>query len=338
MTRVAVGAGVALLAGAALAATMVGLSSFRPVDRWGRREPVIVAVPAGATALEVGRLLEQRGVIRSALAFAAVARFRGLDGSLKAGHYALSPSLTIPALLDELVNGRVLAKRITVPEGYGVQQVVELLAGLGFPRSEVLAAVADRRPVASWLPPEGAVRYPVEGYLFPDTYLLPYDVSAQQAVALMVERFRVVAGERDLERRAAAVGLTLHQLVTLASIVEREARFDGERPLIAAVYRNRLRAGMRLDADPTVLYALGRTGGRLYRSDLLVDSPYNTYLHQGLPPGPIASPGLASLEAVLSPADVPYLYFVAGPDGRHVFARTLAEHNRNVRNLVRAAP
>jgi UPF0755 protein len=172
----------------------------------------------------------------------------------------------------------------------------------------------------------------LEGYLFPETYALPRGTSADELVRQMVELFKRLYGE-PLRADAARAGLTTREVVTLASLVEKETARADERPLVAAVYRNRLRIGMGMQADPTVIYALqkaGRYDGNLTRADLQFDSPYNTYRYGGLPPGPIAAPGLAAIEAVLRPAPVSYLYFVSRNDGSHVFAATLAEHNRNV--------
>lgn len=294
-------------------------------------DTVEFTVPRGASTAAIARRLAAAGLIRSPLAFQLYVRGRGLDGRLRAGTYALSPAMDVPQLVGVLVEGRVLTDRVTIPEGYTVAQVVQLLARRGLAREDELrAALAERARRWPYLP-RVPLREPLEGYLFPDTYLFPRGASAGEMVDAMLSRFER-AMRPEWRRRAAELGLTVHQVVTLASIVEREARVPEERPVIAAVFHNRLRRGMRLDADPTVLYALGRTAGPLTRADLAVDSPYNTYRHAGLPPGPIANPGAAALEAVLYPADVDYLYFVRLPDdsGRHAFARTLAEHQRNV--------
>jgi UPF0755 protein len=218
---------------------------------------------------------------------------------------------------------------ITFREGLTIKQMSELFEAKGFgPRAEFVAAAGDARLIASLDP--GA--HDLEGYLFPDTYALPRRATAAQLVTRMVAGFEKVLTP-ELRAEAAARGLSVHALVTLASIIEKETGNTEERPLVAAVYSNRLKTGMGLQCDPTVIFALDRVGrytGNLTREDLHFDSPYNTYRYAGLPPGPIASPGRASLEAAAHPADAPYLYFVSRNDGTHAFASTLAEHNHNV--------
>lgn len=330
---------VVLAAGAAGWLYHTYLNALEP-PRPGSSETVVVRVPGGASTTEIAVLLHRRGLIRHPLAFRVLARLEGRDGRLRAGVYRLSPGMSAEAVMDKLTRGEVLTARFTIPEGWTVAQVVEHLVSEGLVDEEGLRAALDRA-AASWpyLPGEETVRdalkEPLEGYLFPDTYQVPVDEHGRAdpalVVRMMLDRFRQVVGP-DEEARARRLGLTVHQVVTLASIVEREARAADERPVIAAVYLNRLERGMTLDADPTVLYALGRVSGRLTYADLRVDSAYNTYRYAGLPPGPIGSPGRAAIAAVLNPADVDYLYFVLRPDGsgRHQFARTLAEHNRNV--------
>lgn len=318
-----------LTAGTGAAAWRWALS---PPVTAGQAPTVEVTVPRGASTAAIAGQLARAGVIRHPLAFLLYVRYRGLDGRLRAGTYALSPAMGLPQIVDLLVEGRVVAERVTVPEGYTVRQVIELLVRNGLADAAGLrAALAERAGTWPYLP-RTPLREPLEGYLFPDTYLFPRGAPPATLVDAMLRRFEE-AFRPEWRARAAELGLTVHQVVTLASIVEREARLPEERPLIAAVYLNRLNRGMKLDADPTVLYALGRTSGTLTRQDLEVDSPYNTYRYPGLPPGPIANPGAAAIEAVLYPADVDYLYFVARPDGRggHAFARTLEEHLRNVR-------
>ncbi|HEY8552329.1 MAG TPA: endolytic transglycosylase MltG [Thermaerobacter sp.] len=329
-----------LLAGAAGWAYGAYLHALEP-PRPGSSDAVVVRVPQGASTAEIAELLHRRGLIRHPLAFRLLARAHGRDGRLKAGVYRLSPGMAADAVLDKLARGDVLTARFTIPEGWTVDQIVDHLVARGLVERDAFRAALDRA-AATWpyLPRDeadrAALKEPLEGYLFPDTYRVPVDergrvTDPDQVVRMMLDRFREVFGPEE-EARARRQGLTVHQVVTLASIVEREARVAEERPLIAAVYRNRLERGMSLDADPTVLYALGRTSGALSRRDLQVASPYNTYRNPGLPPGPIGAPGRASLQAVLHPADVDYLYFVLSPDGsgRHRFARTLAEHERNV--------
>jgi UPF0755 protein len=230
------------------------------------------------------------------------------------------------AILRDLTEGRGLVHTVTVPEGFAISTIVPLLSrALELPRDSLDIAVRDSALRAEL----GVPTRTLEGYLFPDTYSFPAGTSARDVVRAMVRRFEQ-AWPAEWDGRLAEVGMTRHQVVTLASIVEKEARLAEERAVIAAVYRNRLRIGMALQADPTVQYALGRHTARVLYKDLEIDSPYNTYKYPGLPPGPIASPGAASLEAALFPADVRYLYFVAHPDGHHEFRETFGQHEQAV--------
>jgi UPF0755 protein len=296
-------------------------------------EPVRVVVPPGSSLRAAADSLERAGVVRSGRLFRLYAKLRGQDRAVKAGTYALRPGTGWGEVLMALTEGRALAAAVTVPEGFDLAAIVPLLAEkLGVPAESVAAAVAD-----SALRRELSVPTPtLEGYLFPETYSFAVGTSARAAVAEMAREF-----ERRWRpawtARLDTLGMTRHQVVTLASIVEKEARVPDERPLIAAVYCNRLRQGMLLQADPTVQYALGRHVERVLYSHLAADSPYNTYRHPGLPPGPIASPGTASLEAALYPADVGYLFFVARPDGRHEFRNTFAEHTQARQQVRRLA-
>jgi UPF0755 protein len=317
-----------LAAAALLAAGMVPAVASRPAAP-GSRQMVRVVIPPGLGMTAVGQLLASRGVIRSALAFEVAAVASGRAGHLQAGEYELSPGMSLETILEILAAGRVVTYRVTVPEGWDVEQVARALAAAGLgSQDDFQRAARDPALVGDLEPPGLPVRYPVEGFLFPDTYTFTRSMTPRQILAEMVGRFRR-AWSPALASEAAREGLTPFQVVTLASIVEREARVPGERPVIAGVYLNRLRRGMALEADPTVLYAVGRTAGPLTAGDLKVPSPYNTYLRPGLPAGPIANPGLASLEAVVRPAQVPYLYFVAKPDGTHAFARTFQEQLSN---------
>jgi UPF0755 protein len=233
-----------------------------------------------------------------------------------------------------LARGAAVSRKFTVPEGLTIPEIAALAAErLGVPEDTVLRAANDASAATAF------IGYPVrsfEGFLRPETYMLPVETRGPELVRIMAEAFKA-GWDPAWTRQLDSLGLTQLQLVTLASIVEGEARADDERETIAGVYLNRLRIGMALQADPTVQYALslatGKRKPRLYEKDYQFPSPYNTYLHPGLPPGPVNSPGRRSLEASLHPAPVPYLYFVAGPDGRHLFAKTYAEHLRNIAKL-----
>jgi UPF0755 protein len=259
-----------------------------------------------------------------------------VDRSVQAGVYEFPPGTSPWKVLDVLARGAAVSRKFTVPEGLTILDVAALAAErLDLPEDTVLAAARDGAAASIVL------GYPVrsfEGFLRPETYTLPMAIEPVELVRLMAEGFKA-GWEPGWTARLDSIGMTQLQLVTFASIVEGEARADDERETIAGVYHNRLRIGMALQADPTVQYAItlatGKRKPRLYEKDYQFPSPYNTYLHPGLPPGPVNSPSRRSLEASLYPAQVPYLYFVAGPDGHHVFAKTYAEHLRNIAMLRR---
>jgi UPF0755 protein len=260
------------------------------------------------------------------------ARFTGADREIRAGTYALSAALSPLELLRVLRSGQVVVTRVTIPEGLTCDRVFEILgARLDVAVDRLRDAANDRAYLDSLgLPPTG-----VEGYLFPDTYFLEPGIGASAILEALVtaclEKF-----DPARRARAAALGLTVHQVLTLASIIETESADSLERHRISAVYHNRLREGWRLQADPTVAYALGRPGQALRHEDLSIDSPFNTYVHAGLPPAPICSPGRASIDAALWPLNgCGDFFFVAGIDGKHVFSRSLAEHNGRVRAIRR---
>jgi UPF0755 protein len=253
----------------------------------------------------------------------------GSGRRLQAGEYRFDRPSSAREVAGKIARGEVYVRPLTFPEGLTYKQMSVVYEARGFGPALEFVAAAKHGALVSAVDPEAK---DLEGYLFPDTYKLPRSTTADLLVARMVAAFMKTLTPELIEK-ADARGLSVRQLVTLASIVEKETGNPDERPLVAAVYANRLKVGMGLQCDPTVIYALERAGrynGNLTREDLQFDSPYNTYRHAGLPPGPIASPGRASLEAAVNPANVPYLYFVSKNDGSHAFAATLDEHNRNV--------
>ncbi len=299
---------------------------------------VTVTIPAGATldaaidSLAASRVIDHPGTFR------LYAKLRGLGGSLKSGVYLLHQDEAWSEVVAALERGRGVEQRFTVREGLRLSEIAEIAQrALGIPRDSLLDAAQDSALLAGLgLPPTTPS---AEGYLFPTTYLLPLHIGAHELVHVMTHQF-VEQWSPEWQARLDSLNFSRHQLVTLASIVEAEARYDPDRPFISAVYHNRLKRGMRLEADPTVSYAYGRRLKRVYEKNLAVRSAYNTYLHSGLPPGPIGQPGRASLAAALYPADVPFLYFVAQPDGKHIFSTTFAEHEAaiaRVKQLRRAA-
>jgi peptidoglycan lytic transglycosylase G len=272
------------------------------------------------------------GLVRAALPLRLACRLFYPGQSFKAGEYLLAPPLTAKAALFKIFGGRIHLEPVTVPEGLTADEIAALLRPADAAGAEAFRRAALDPTLIADLDPRAR---DLEGYLFPETYNLPRRAPEADIVAAMVGRFREIFDE-PRRRRAAEIGLSLRDVVTLASLIEEETGLAEERPLVSAVFHNRLKIGMKLDCDPTVVYALKRQGlyrGRLLLKDLLFPSPYNTYLHAGLPPGPISNPGLASLDAALGPAAESYLYFVARGDGTHRFSRTLGEHLDAVKKL-----
>jgi UPF0755 protein len=289
-------------------------------------EPMRVTVPARAGLSTVADSLEARGIVGSETSFKLYARMKGAAGKLKPGVYEFRRGEAYADVVGKLVRGDVVKVRVAIPEGWSVAQIADRIAAAsGIPGDSV------RRVLEA---PGAAKRFGVpgptlEGYLYPATYVFPLGTDVGRMAGAMVKRYRD-AWTPEMRERARALGMDEREVVTLASIVEKEAKVWTERPAIAAVYHNRLRRRMRLQADPTVQYALGAHQARLLYAqiDAVADNPYNTYRHAGLPPGPIASPSAGALRATLNPDPHDYLYFVARPNGTHVFTRTLAEHNR----------
>jgi len=291
----------------------------------------VLWIKPGQKFSETAAELYKLGLVRHPKKFHFLARLRGSDTRLQAGEFALCASMPPVAILDALVEGDILLRKAAVPEGATILQVGQLLEKAGLISQEAfLKAAADPALIRN-LQLAGPT---LEGYLFPETYYFPRGVTAEQVIRKMVAHFRSVFTAAWAER-AQAMGFTTHQVVTLASIVEKETAAPEERPLIAAVFLNRLKRGMRLESDPTVIYGMKDFKGNLKHRDLATPTPYNTYQIRGLPPGPIANPGCASLEAVLYPSEAPYLYFVSKNNGSHHFSSTLAQHNKMVQRYQR---
>jgi peptidoglycan lytic transglycosylase G len=287
-----------------------------------------VDVPHGATTHEIAGLLASRGAVSNRYVFELLCRWHWRE-KLQAGEYLFDRPMTPREIFAKLAQGRIYSVTLAIPEGWTMFEIANLVAQEGLAsRQAFLQAAANPAPVRD-LAPEATN---LEGFLFPAIYRFPRHVPAEAIAEAMVKRFRETWKELAPEGKLPP-GMTVEGIVTLASLIERETPKAEERPVIADVFYNRLVRGYPLDCDPTVIYALERTGeysGTLRPADLKLDSPYNTYLHQGLPPGPIANPGAASLRAALHPATVDYLYFVANGEGGHVFSKTLEEHDRNV--------
>ncbi len=299
-------------------------------------EAVRFTVPEGASLRAVTDTLTARGLIASSFRFRLLARLTRGDRAIQAGIYDILPGTGQVQILRTLREGRVATTRITIPEGLTLVEFAELAGErLGLPSDSILVAAGE----PSLRQELGLQASTFEGFLLPETYTLPLPITPAALLEAMTGEF-ARRWRPEWDRRLDTLKLSRLALVTLASIVEGEARHDEERAIIAGVYHNRLRRGMPLQADPTVQYAIqlktGRRKPRLYFKDYDFPSPYNTYLHPGLPPGPVNSPGTESLEATLYPAQVPWLYFVAKPDGHHQFSRTLAEHNRAIAAIRRS--
>lgn len=292
-------------------------------------DAVEVIIPLGSSFRAATDSLVSAGVISRAGLFRLFARIQGKDTRLQPGVYLLRPGTSWNTVIATVSDASNSISRVTIPEGFAISQIIPLLAGhLNLPDSAIASAVRDSALREKLNVPTETL----EGYLFPDTYIFPPGTSAAGAVREMVNRFES-NWRSAYDTRLAQLDMTRHELISLASIVEKEARIAEERPVIAAVYYNRLKIGMPLQADPTVQYARGFHTDRVLYKDLKIESLYNTYLYPGIPPGPIASPGASSIEATLNPAQVPFLYFVARPDGHHQFTRTLAEHNAAIRAI-----
>ncbi len=315
---------------------VVGLFVFLLSSCGGAAEgdPVRFTVPRGSGLGTVSDTLAARGVVQWPFGFRLYARLRGAERAIKPGTYEVQPGASWASILDKLVSGDVVTHRITIPEGWTTRQIAQRLSQVtGIAADSVLSVLSDSATAAAY----GVPGPTLEGYLYPSTYVVPLGAPLEEIVRTMVRTYQS-AWTPEMRARADSLGMSEREIVTLASIIEAEARVWGERDTISAVYHNRLRRGMRLEADPTVQYALGERQARLLYAhiDEVANHPYNTYRRAGLPPGPIASPSQGAIQAALYPADVDFLFFVARPDGSHIFTRTFAEHNAARRQVQRA--
>ncbi len=307
---------------------------FLAPPSWTRHNKVVI-IPAGKSFHDIARILEENGIIRDRRSFYFLARIEGAVSKVKAGEYEVHTTMVPSAVLSKLVRGEVIQYPTTIPEGYNIYQVGDVLEQAKVCSKKIFLEKARDPLLIASLGLEGDT---LEGYLFPDTYNFPKGFGEEQAIRQMVARFKTVYG--SLAKRAERMGLSQRDVVILASMIEKEAMDDQERRLIAAVFHNRLNRGMALQSDPTAVYGIkerNASDGRITRNDLLRRTPYNTYTISGLPKGPIANPGLKSLQSVLYPANVSYLYFVSKNDGTHYFSSTLQEHNWAVAYYQRRA-
>jgi UPF0755 protein len=286
----------------------------------------VVVIPDGSTFQYVASLLERERLIKSRSAFVLFGKFQSADRKVHAGEYELNPGMTPAEILSKLLNGQVLLHPLTIPEGLTITQIADLASQQGLTdRAEFLRLAKDRGFIVSL----GIKAETLEGYLYPDTYKFPRPIKSREVMVAMVEQLRQEVGP-DLLARMQELKMTMHEVLTLASVIEKETGSGGERPEISAVFHNRLKKHIPLQSDPTVIYGLPAFDGNLHKKDLSSPSPYNTYRVQGLPPGPIANPGIQAIRATLYPSDSRSLYFVSRNDGTHQFSATLIEHNQAV--------
>lgn len=321
-----------LLAAGLLAAAGILSYITSPITKDKTARTVLVAIPSGANARKIGDILARKHLVRKATGFVLAARWAGVADKMKAGRYELSPAMSSREIATRIALGLTANDVVTIPEGYTVAQVARRLADHHMADEAKFLALAQtqgRSFRAGFQPPADSL----EGYLYPDTYRIPKGTGEREVITQMLRNFDRHVLTDDNKIRIAQTPGGLPAVVNLASLVEREAETDKDRPLIAAALSNRLKQGMRLECDATIQYALPQHKARLFYADLKVDSPYNTYKHAGLPPTPICNPGLPSIEAALRPAKADYLFYVARPDGSHIFSRTLAEHDRAVAQM-----
>jgi UPF0755 protein len=278
----------------------------------------IINIPSGTNAKEIVHILEKNEIIRkNNYLFIILIKLSKLEDKLKFGEYNLSPSLNMLQILNKLARGEIVVYKITIPEGYTSIQIAELLDKKEIVEKESFLKLV-KYGEKSW-----------EGYLFPDTYEVPKKFGSENMFKLMLSNFEQVAVDNKLINKAEQTGFTMDEIITLASIIEKEAKFAEEKRQISSVFHNRLKSDMKLQSCATIQYILGKPKEKLEESDLEIESPYNTYLHKGLPPGPICNPGIDSIIAALEPANGDYLFFVLGDNGRHIFSKTYEEHLKN---------
>jgi UPF0755 protein len=290
-------------------------------------QKIVVHLKPGQSFAATAIIVDQKGLISSPFKFNLISRFKGYDKKLQAGEYLLSESMTPLNILEKMARGEVKLYKLTIPEGFNIHQIAELATEAGFAKKADFIAMATN---GAYVREKGIEADTFEGYLFPDTYFFPKGTAVRNIIGAMVDRFRSVFIPQWSEQ-AKSQGFTIHQVVTLASIIEKETGDPSERPVISSVFHNRLKKKMRLESDPTVIYGIKNFDGNITRKHLKTLTPYNTYKIRGLPAGPIANPGKESLLAALYPAETPYIYFVSKKDRTHHFSTNFKDHNKAVR-------
>ena len=287
----------------------------------------VVVIPPGQNLWTTAKYLNNTGIITNPVKFKLLARIKNYDKKIKAGEYLLSSSMPPIKILEIIASGKVRLYKITIPEGYNLKQVASIIAKAKLGTKEDFLKAATN---SSFVHKQGIKAETFEGYLFPETYYFPKDITPEKIIAAMVERFRSIFNP-EWKKRAKDLNLSIHQVVTLASIIEKETGVSFERPVISSVFHNRLKKRMRLESDPTVIYGLKNFDGNITRKHLVTKTVYNTYTIKGLPPGPIANPGIKAIEAALYPADTDFFYFVSKKDRTHKFSTNIKDHNKAVR-------
>jgi len=300
-----------------------GMFFTRPANKGGIDQ--VIAIREGMSLKEVAGTLKNKGIITNKDLFMLWTRLLGNSRKIKAGEYLLNSGMTPARITEILTRGIIITYSVTFPEGFSMEQIGDILAANGLADKNSFISLAHEPGVIQKYRISGPS---LEGFLYPDTYQFGKGLPPSLIIDVMVKRFREIAG--PYIKRIEELGMTVEEVVTLASIVEKEAGSAEEMPLIASVFLNRIKKGMRMESDPTVIYGMNDFTGNLTRKDLLESTPYNTYVIRGLPPGPISNPGLASIKSVLYPAETDYLYFVSKNDGTHYFSRSIEEHNRAV--------
>ena len=324
---------VLFLAGIMILVSATGFSVYlnkhsQPIDP-NNTDKITVVIPSGTGTAKIANILEESGVIDHTDVFRLLSKTKGYDGKFKAGEYSLSPGMSMGQIMNLLVAGKSNTIRFTIPEGYDIKRVTDKLASEGMINPDVFAEEIENGqfdyPFLNSAP-AGPNR--LEGYLFPETYEIFTNASEHEIIDKMLAQFNKEFNE-EYYSRAKELGMSINEVVTLASVIEREARISKDRPVIASVFYNRLKIGMPLQSCATVQYILGEQKAVLSTKDTKIESPYNTYLHKGLPPGPIASPGADSIHAALYPEQTNYLYFLAKGDGSHAFSETYQQFLRD---------
>jgi len=308
---------------------IIGLLYYQTTSAPGtNNDSVIVEIPQGASLTRISHILSEQGLILSPSAFRLLAYIKNKQKQIQLGEFDLNAAMTPGEILEKITSGKSLLHSVTIPEGYRILEINQLLVNKGFTKDDEFILQTKNPTLIKQLkiPTDS-----LEGYLFPDTYHFSRNTNAQAIVETMVNTFKDKVLKKEYLQQAQTMGLSFHEIITLASIIEKETGAAEERKMISSVFHNRLKKNMLLQTDPTVIYAIKNFDGNLRKKDLSMDSPYNTYRYGGLPPGPIASPGLESITAALNPAETQNLYFVSKQDGHHQFSTNLSAHNMAVR-------